>query len=41
MFHGGSGSGKDEIKTAVDFGVVKMNVDTGRSYFYRRNVLKY
>jgi fructose-bisphosphate aldolase class II len=29
VFHGGSGSTKDEIKTAVSHGVVKMNVDTG------------
>lgn len=30
VFHGGSGSEKHEIKTAVDNGVVKMNVDTGK-----------
>lgn len=30
VFHGGSGSTKDEIKTAVQNGVVKMNVDTGK-----------
>lgn len=29
VFHGGSGSTKEEIKTAVGNGVVKMNVDTG------------
>ena len=29
VFHGGSGSTKEEIKTAVNNGVVKMNVDTG------------
>ena len=29
VFHGGSGSTKEEIKTAVENGVVKMNVDTG------------
>ena len=28
VFHGGSGSTKDEIKEAVNNGVVKMNVDT-------------
>jgi hypothetical protein len=28
VFHGGSGSSKDEIKEAVNDGVVKMNVDT-------------
>jgi hypothetical protein len=31
VFHGGSGSTKEEIKTAVQNGVVKMNVDTGTS----------
>jgi len=30
VFHGGSGSSKEEIKTAVGYGVVKMNVDTGK-----------
>lgn len=29
VFHGGSGSTKEEIKTAVQNGVIKMNVDTG------------
>ncbi|KAH9918777.1 hypothetical protein B0H21DRAFT_846763 [Amylocystis lapponica] len=33
VFHGGSGSTKDEIKTAVENGVVKMNVDTGKSLY--------
>jgi len=35
VFHGGSGSEKHEIKTTVDSGVVKMNVDTGNyNYTY-------
>jgi fructose-bisphosphate aldolase class II len=34
VFHGGSGSSKEEITTAVKNGVVKMNVDTGSSYFF-------
>ncbi|KAH9939028.1 fructose-bisphosphate aldolase [Epithele typhae] len=34
VFHGGSGSTKDEIKTAVDNGVVKMNVDTDTQWAY-------
>jgi fructose/tagatose bisphosphate aldolase len=33
VFHGGSGSSKDEIKTAVMNGVVKMNVDTGKAIY--------
>ena len=34
VFHGGSGSTKDEIKTAVVNGVVKMNVDTDTQFAY-------
>ena len=28
VFHGGSGSGHDEIREAISYGVVKMNIDT-------------
>ncbi|PVG00942.1 fructose-bisphosphate aldolase [Serendipita vermifera] len=34
VFHGGSGSTKEEIKTAVENGVVKMNVDTDTQWAY-------
>ncbi|KAG8710185.1 Fructose-bisphosphate aldolase 1 [Ceratobasidium sp. 395] len=34
VFHGGSGSTKEEIKTAVTSGVVKMNVDTDTQFAY-------
>ncbi|KDQ58791.1 hypothetical protein JAAARDRAFT_34647 [Jaapia argillacea MUCL 33604] len=34
VFHGGSGSTKQEIQTAVGFGVVKMNVDTDTQFAY-------
>ncbi|EJD49678.1 fructose-bisphosphate aldolase [Auricularia subglabra TFB-10046 SS5] len=34
VFHGGSGSTKEEIKTAVQNGVVKMNVDTDTQFAY-------
>ncbi|KAF9168250.1 Fructose-bisphosphate aldolase 1 [Actinomortierella ambigua] len=34
VFHGGSGSTEEEIKTAVDNGVVKMNVDTDTQWAY-------
>ncbi|GAA5839792.1 hypothetical protein JCM3766R1_004615 [Sporobolomyces carnicolor] len=34
VFHGGSGSTKEEIKTAVENGVVKMNVDTDAQWAY-------
>lgn len=34
VFHGGSGSSQDEIKTAVNHGVIKMNVDTDTQFAY-------
>ena len=34
VFHGGSGSSKEEIRTAVVNGVVKMNVDTDTQFAY-------
>jgi len=34
VFHGGSGSSKDEILTAVNYGVIKMNVDTDTQFAY-------
>ncbi len=36
VFHGGSGSSAEEIGAAVDFGVVKMNVDTDTQYAFTR-----
>lgn len=36
VFHGGSGSLPEEIAAAVDFGVVKMNVDTDTQYAFTR-----
>ena len=38
VFHGGSGSKAEEISAAVDFGVVKMNVDTDTQYAFTRPV---
>jgi fructose-bisphosphate aldolase, class II len=38
VFHGGSGSSLEEIRTAVDHGVVKMNVDTDTQYAFTRPV---
>ena len=38
VFHGGSGSTAQEISDAVDFGVIKMNVDTDTQYAYTRPV---
>ena len=39
VFHGGSGSSAEEIAAAVDFGVVKMNVDTDTQYAFTRPVV--
>src|SRR6478609_5910357 len=38
VFHGGSGSLPEEISDAVDYGVVKMNVDTDTQYAFTRPV---
>ncbi|MGL4743186.1 MAG: class II fructose-bisphosphate aldolase [Dermatophilaceae bacterium] len=38
VFHGGSGSAPEEIAAAVDYGVVKMNVDTDTQYAFTRPV---
>ncbi len=38
VFHGGSGSTLEEIRAAVGFGVVKMNIDTDTQYAFTREV---
>ena len=38
VFHGGSGSTEQEISDAVDYGVVKMNIDTDTQYAFTRPV---
>ena len=38
VFHGGSGSALEEIREAISFGVVKMNVDTDAQYAFTRPV---
>ena len=38
VFHGGSGSLLDEIREAVSYGVVKMNVDTDTQYAFTRPI---
>ena len=38
VFHGGSGSSAEEIKEAVSYGVVKMNVDTDTQYAFTRPI---
>ena len=38
VFHGGSGSTLEEIREALDYGVVKMNVDTDTQYAFTRPI---
>jgi len=38
VFHGGSGSALTEIREAISYGVVKMNVDTDTQYAFTRPV---
>ena len=38
VFHGGSGSSVEEIHEAIDYGVVKMNIDTDLQYAFTRAI---
>jgi len=38
VFHGGSGSLLEEIHEAIDYGVVKMNIDTDTQYAFTRAI---
>jgi fructose-bisphosphate aldolase class II len=38
VFHGGSGSSLDEIHQSLDYGVVKMNIDTDTQYAFSRPI---
>jgi fructose-bisphosphate aldolase, class II len=39
VFHGGSGSELSEIREALDYGVVKMNIDTDTQYAFTRPIV--
>ncbi|MEH1123949.1 class II fructose-bisphosphate aldolase [Micromonospora sp. CPCC 206061] len=41
VFHGGSGSLLEEIRAALDYGVVKMNIDTDTQYAFTRPVVSH
>ncbi|MCK0130454.1 class II fructose-bisphosphate aldolase [Flavobacteriaceae bacterium F08102] len=41
VFHGGSGSTLEEIREAIGYGVVKMNIDTDLQYAYLAGVRNY
>lgn len=38
VFHGGSGSPTEDIHQAIDYGVVKMNIDTDMQYAFTRAI---
>ncbi len=41
VFHGGSGSEPAKIKEAIEYGVVKMNIDTDTQWAFWEGVMKY
>ncbi len=41
VFHGGSGSSVEEIREAISYGVIKMNIDTDTQWAYWDGVLKF
>ena len=41
VFHGGSGSSVEEIREAIGYGVIKMNIDTDMQYAYMTGVREY
>lgn len=41
VFHGGSGSSVEEIREAIDYGVIKMNIDTDLQFAFNEGVRDY
>jgi fructose-bisphosphate aldolase, class II len=41
VFHGGSGSSRSEIREAIEYGAIKMNIDTDTQWATWEGVLKY
>jgi len=41
VFHGGSGSSIEEIREAIDYGAIKMNIDTDMQYAFMTGVRDY
>ena len=41
VFHGGSGSSREEIREAVSYGVIKMNIDTDVQWAFCEPIKKY
>ena len=41
VFHGGSGSTVEEIREAIGYGVIKMNIDTDMQYAFMSGIRDY
>ncbi|MFG0296492.1 MAG: class II fructose-bisphosphate aldolase [Maioricimonas sp. JB045] len=41
VFHGGSGTPREELEATLDFGVVKMNIDTDTQYAFTRPIVNH
>ncbi len=41
VFHGGSGSSREEIREAISYGVIKMNIDTDTQWATWQGVMEY
>ncbi|CAG0909219.1 unnamed protein product [Cyprideis torosa] len=41
VFHGGSGSSKEEIREAIEYGAVKMNIDTDMQWAFASGIRDY
>jgi fructose-bisphosphate aldolase class II len=41
VFHGGSGSSREEIREAISYGVIKMNIDTDTQWAFWDGVRNY
>ncbi|WP_440903424.1 class II fructose-bisphosphate aldolase [Catenovulum sp. SX2] len=41
VFHGGSGSSLEEIREAIEYGVIKMNIDTDTQWAFWQGILNY
>jgi fructose-bisphosphate aldolase, class II len=41
VFHGGSGSSREEIREAISYGVIKMNIDTDTQWAYWEGIKNY
>jgi fructose-bisphosphate aldolase class II len=41
VFHGGSGSTVEEIREAIGYGVIKMNIDTDLQYAFMEGIRDY